>query len=302
MEMMSKIKIGMIGLDTSHVIAFTKLLNDAQSENHIHGGEVIVAFPGGSEDMEFSHTRVEGFTSEMRDNFGVRIVNSLEEVAIESDAILLESVDGRVHFEQFRKIASYRKPTFIDKPFATTSEDAKKIYQLSEQYGTPIMSCSSLRYSEGLSSALENIGADAIYGVDCFGPLAIEPTHGLFWYGIHTVEMLYRVFGTGCEKVTVTQNVDHDLIVGEWKDGRIGSVRGNRKGNYSFGALIHHEKGTQFVDVNADRKPYYASLLEEIIQFYKSGKSPITSLETLEITRFLEAANESRESGKTVKL
>ncbi|MCR2822950.1 gfo/Idh/MocA family oxidoreductase [Lederbergia panacisoli] len=285
----------MIGLDTSHVIAFTKLLN----EHDVPGGEVVVAFPGGSSDMEFSYTRVEGFTTEVR-NQGIKIVQSPEEVAEECDAILLESVDGRVHLEQFSKIASFRKPTFIDKPFATSSEDAREIFRLAEQFGTPVMSCSSLRYSDGLSKALTKSGA--IYGVDCYGPLAMEPTHGLFWYGIHTVEMLYRVFGAGCAKVTATKNEDHDLIVGEWKDGRIGSIRGNRKGNHSFGALIHRETGTQFVNVDADEKPYYASLLEEIIVFFKSGVSPINNLETLEITRFLEAATESRETGKTVTL
>lgn len=299
---MSNIKIGMIGLDTSHVIAFTRLLNDKQHEHHVPGGEVVVAFPGGSKDMEFSYTRVEGFTDEMRNDFGIRIVQSPEEVAEQSDAILLESVDGRVHLEQFRKIASFGKPTFIDKPIATTTEDAKKIFQLAEEFGTPVMSSSSLRYSEGLTEGIENNESGAIFGVDCYGPLAMEPTHGLFWYGVHTVEMLYKVFGPGCEKVKVTKNDDHDLIVGEWKDGWIGTVRGNRKGNNSFGALIHREKGTQFVDVNADKTPFYASLLEEIIQFFKTGKSPINHLETLEITRFLEAAGESRETGKTVKL
>ncbi|WP_407658017.1 Gfo/Idh/MocA family protein [Lederbergia citri] len=299
---MGNIKIGMIGLDTSHVIAFTKLLNDSKHDHHVPGGEVVVAFPGGSDDMEFSHTRVEGFTAEMRDNFGIKIVQTPEEVANECDAILLESVDGRVHLEQFRKIAPFGKPTFIDKPFATSSRDAKEIFQLAEQFGTPVMSCSSLRYSEGLTAALEEDEGGNIYGVDCYGPLAMEATHGLFWYGIHTVEMLYRAFGPGCEKVTVTKNDDHDLIVGEWKDGRIGSIRGNRIGNSSFGALIHRQKGTQFVDVDADKKPFYASLLEEIIQFFRTGKSPINYIETLEITRFIEAANESRETGKTVKL
>ncbi|WP_349305741.1 gfo/Idh/MocA family oxidoreductase [Bacillus sp. FJAT-49711] len=289
------IKIGMIGLDTSHVIAFTKLLNERQ----VLGGEIIAAFPGGSKNMEFSSLRVEGFTKEIREQ-GIKIVQSLEDVAEVCDAILLESVDGRVHLEQFSKIAAFRKPTFIDKPFATTSEDAREIFRLSEQFGTPVMSCSALRYSEGLTDALNHDGA--VYGVDCFGPLAMEPTHGLFWYGIHTVEMLYRMLGPGCEKVTVTKNDNHDLIVGEWKDGRIGSVRGNRKGNSSFGALIHREKGTQYVDINADKKPYYASLLEEIIQFFKTGKSPINDWETLEITRFLEAANESRETGLMVRL
>ncbi|MFS0612000.1 Gfo/Idh/MocA family protein [Lederbergia ruris] len=299
---MNMIKIGMIGLDTSHVIAFTKLLNDSKNDFHVPGGEVVVAYPGGSSDMELSYTRVEGFTNELRNDYGIEIVHSPEEVAEKCDAILLESVDGRVHLEQFRKIVSFKKPTFIDKPFATTTEEAREIQQLAKQYQTPIMSCSALRYAAGLSAVLEKTKAKNWIGMDCYGPLAIEPHHGLFWYGIHTVEMLYRVFGSGCQKVTVTTSADHDLIIGEWTDGRIGSVRGNRKGNNSFGALIHTEEGTEFVDISANKKPYYATLLEQIISFFNTGKSAISFEETLEITRFLEAANESRLSGKTVTL
>ncbi|WP_062104992.1 Gfo/Idh/MocA family protein [Bacillus niameyensis] len=299
---MNKMKIGIIGLDTSHVSAFTKLLNDPQHPHYVPGGEVVVAYPGGSSDMELSYSRVEGFTTELRDQFNVEIAQTPEEVAEKSDAILLESVDGRVHLEQFQKIVSYGKPVFIDKPLAISSKEANEIFKLSDQYGTPIMSCSSLRYSEGFSNALADPEKGEIIGIDCSGPLAIEPSHGLFWYGIHTAEMLYRALGSGCEKVTVVKNDDHDLIVGEWKDGRIGSLRGNRKGNSVFGALIHREKGTQFVDVSEDKTPFYASLMEEIIHLFKDGVASIDREETLEIIRFLEAATESRSTGKTVLL
>ena len=299
---MSKLRIGMIGLDTSHVVAFTKLLNNPYSEHHVPGAEVVVAFPGGSDDMELSYSRVEKFTNQLRDEYGIELVDSPEKVAEKCDAILLESVDGRVHLEQFKKIAPYKKPTFIDKPFATTSADALEIKRLSEEHQTPVMSCSALRYSVSLTNALDVTAGKEIYGMDAYGPLAIEENHGLFWYGIHTAEMLYRVFGTGCEKVTVTKNEDHDLIVGEWKDGRIGSLRGNRKGNNTFGAFLHTEEGTRYVDVTKDDKPFYAALLEEIIPFFQTKKPAIDIEETLEITRFLEAANASRETGKTVLL
>ncbi|WP_066190969.1 Gfo/Idh/MocA family protein [Gracilibacillus timonensis] len=299
---MDFIRIGMVGLDTSHVVAFTKLLNDTANEYHVPGGKVVVAFPGGSPDMELSSSRVEKFTNELRDDYHVEIVSSPEQVAEKCDAIFLESVDGRVHLQQFRQIVSYQKPVFIDKPFTTSFKEAKEIIQLADQHQTPIMSCSAIRFAEDLSAALEKLEGKTIIGMDCYGPLAIEPNHGLFWYGIHTAEMLYRTFGTGCERVTVTKNEDHDVILGEWGDGRIGSLRGNRKGNNTFGAAIHSEEGTAFVNASSGGKPYYASLLEKIIPFVLTGKSAIDSEETLEITRFLEAANESRATGKTVEL
>lgn len=301
--MSNALKIGIIGLDTSHVTAFTQLLNDAAHQYHVAGGKVVVAFPGGSPDFELSISRVAGFTDKLRDEYGVQIVDSVEAVDELSDAILLESVDGRVHLEQFAKVAPFGKPVFIDKPLAVSSEHAKQIAAIAEQYNIKVMSSSALRYAEGLTSVLGNAEKGAVIGIDAYGPMAIQPTQpGYFWYGIHTVEMVFAALGKDCVDVTVTTNEDHDLIVGRWADGRLASLRGNRKGNNSFGAIVHREKGSQFVDVYAHPKPYYASLLERIMPMFKGEAPAIDFAETIQVIRFIEAANESRASGKTVAL
>lgn len=301
---MSKVmNIGMIGLDTSHCEAFTKLLNDASHPYHVPGGKVIVGYPGGSDDFEMSYGRVEKFTAALRDEHGLTIVDSPEAVAEQADAILLTSVDGRIHSELFQRIVSYGKPVFIDKPFAVTTEDAKQMAQMAKKHGVPLMSASSLRYAQALVDALNDTENGAIFGVDAYGPMAIQETQGgLFWYGIHSVEMIYRVLGAGCEYVTATTNEDHEFVIGVWKDGRIGTVRGNRKGNNEFGATIHRENGSQYVNASRHPKPLYAGLMEDAMQLFKSGKGSVELEETIEIVRFLEAANESRETGKTVKL
>lgn len=301
--MSNALKIGLIGLDTSHVIAFTQLLNDSSHAYHVPGGKVTVAFPGGSPDFDLSISRVQGYTDKLRDEFGVAIVDSVEAVAEQSDAILLESVDGRVHLEQFAKIAPYGKPVFIDKPLTVSSADAREIAALAAKHNVPILSSSALRYAEGLTEVLANTEKGEIIGVDAYGPMAIQPTQpGFFWYGIHTVEIVFAVLGKACVDVTVTTNDDYDLIVGRWADGRIATVRGNRKGNNQFGGVVHREKGSQFVDVYAHKKPYYAGLLERIIPLFKGEGAAIDFEESLAVIRFIEAANESRETGATVAL
>jgi predicted dehydrogenase len=293
----------MIGLDTSHVSAFTKLLNDPTHEFHIKGGAVAAAYPGGSPDFPLSITRVDGYTQELREQYGVEIVDSPEAVAERSDVLLLESVDGRVHLEQFRRIANYGKPVFVDKPFTVSYDDAKAILDLAGTHNVTFMSCSALRYAEGLTHALDQAGQGEIIGADAFGPMELQETQpGLFWYGIHTVDMIYRALGRGCTQVQAISNGTHDVVVGEWADGRLGSVRGNRRGNKRFGGAIHRTEGTAYVDVQAYAKPYYASLLERIIEMFETGVPGIEPEETLEIIRFIEAANESRLTGKSVKL
>jgi len=297
------LRIGMIGLDTSHAIAFTELLNNKANPHHVPGGKVVVAYPGGSPDFELSYSRVEGFTNELREKYEVEIVESPEAVAERCDAILLESVDGRVHLELFKRIASYGKPVFIDKPLALNSKEAEEIFQLANERHIPILSSSSLRYSEGLTEVVSDSKHGAVIGMDCYGPLTLQETQpGLFWYGIHTVEMLFHTLGKGCVEVRAFSYDDHELVIGIWADGRIGTIRGNRKGNNQFGALVHRENGSHFVDVYAHEKPYYASLLERIMILFRTGKADIEQAETLQIIRFIEAANESRETGAVVQL
>lgn len=301
--MTQPIHIGMIGLDTSHATAFTKLLNDPATPYRVEGGRVTVAFKGGSPDFIMSSSRIERFTATVRDEYGVRLVERIEDVAEQADAILLTSVDGRVHLEQFRRIAPFGKPVFIDKPFAVTSEDAREIAALARQHNVPLMSSSSLRYTEELVQALADDSLGAIYGADCYGYVELQPTQpGLFWYGIHSTEMLYAILGRGCAEVYAVTNEHHEQVTGVWSDGRVGTVRGHRVGPRTNGALLHRKEGTQFADCGTHPKPKYACLLERVMQLFRTGRPPIDLEDTVEIVRFLEAANESRATGKPVKL
>ena len=144
------LRAGIIGLDTSHVVAFTKALNDPNARGELVGVRVVAAYPGGSPDVAASRDRVEGFTRQLRDEFQVEIVDSIGALLDKVDVVLLESVDGRKHLEQAEPVLKARKPVFIDKPVAGSLADALRIYRLAEQYGTPCFSSSSLRYSPSL--------------------------------------------------------------------------------------------------------------------------------------------------------
>jgi predicted dehydrogenase len=225
------IRIGMIGLDTSHVIAFTKLLNDSSNPDHVPGARVVAAFKGGSPDVESSRNRVDGFTAELRDKWKVEIVESIPVLCQKVDAVLLESVDGRPHLEQAKAVLAAKKPVFIDKPLAASYRDAREIARLAREAGVPWFSSSSLRFweeTERLKSAPES---GVILGANVHGPAPTEPHHpDLMWYGIHAVEMLFTLMGPGCETVTRVSTEGADVVVGRWEGGRLGVVHSKREG------------------------------------------------------------------------
>lgn len=300
------LRIGLIGLDTSHVTAFTKLLNDPSDPHHVAGARVVAGFPGGSPDFDLSANRVEGFTKELREKWGVQILDSPAAVAEAADVVFIESVDGRAHLRQFRETLPFRRPTFIDKPLAVASADAREIFRLAAENGVMTISASSLRYDAALVAALAKPPAEAggaVVGCDAYGPMALQPTQpGLFWYGIHTVDVLEAAMGPGCRRVSATRTDDFEFVVGTWSDGRVGTVRGHRRGHGRFGAMLHREERAEWIDLYASPKPPYASLLEAVLRSVRAGRSEIPPERTLEVIRFIEAANESRESGKPVEL
>lgn len=278
-------KIGMIGLDTSHAVAFTELLHNEQLPYHIRGAKVTCAFPGGST-HPFSQTRINKFTENVQAQ-GIPIVHSIEEVAQTSDAILLLSVDGGQHLEQFSKIAPFGKPVYIDKPFALCASEAQAIFKLANDYNCPIMTSSALRFAEDVM----RVPKQNIVAVDCYGPMPKLSQWHYFWYGIHTVEMLFSLLGPGYKQVDKYSSSSSELFVATWDDGRTATIRGHRNDNEQFGATIHYVNESVAIQVQNNSKPFYASLLEEIIQFFKTGVSIIDEKETMEIIRFVEEMN-----------
>jgi predicted dehydrogenase len=294
------LKAGIIGLDTSHVVAFTGLLNASTPKPALAGVRVVAAFPGGSPDIPSSHDRVAGYTQELRDKFGVTIVDSIDELLASVDVVLLESVDGRPHLEQARPVFRAGKPVFIDKPVAGSLADAIAIFELARETNTPCFSSSSLRFGPGIDKLRQNAKVGDVIGFDVHGPCSLEEHHpDLFWYGIHGVEELFTILGPGCRSVCRTQTKGTELVVGVWADGRVGTFRGMRQGPYDYGGTLFGTKGI----VSGGGYGGYEPLVAEIVKFFKTGKPPVAAQETLEIYAFMEAADESkRQGGKPVTL
>ncbi|MBP7637902.1 MAG: Gfo/Idh/MocA family oxidoreductase [Kiritimatiellae bacterium] len=286
------IKVGIIGLDTSHSIEFAKLLNAETPAPEYAGCRVVAAYPQGSRDIASSTNRVPGYIEKVKP-FGVEIVDSIDTLLTKVDAVLLESNDGRVHLEQALPVFKAGKRVFIDKPIAGSLPHVLALFEAARRHNVPMFSSSSLRYTPQ-TQALRSGQHGAVLGVDAFSPCALEATHpDLFWYGIHGVETLFTLMETGCESVTRVSTPGTDLAIGTWREGRIGTFRGNRDSKNGYGATVFLAKGLQRVD---DFKGY-GLLLAEIVTFFKTGIAPVKPEETIELFAFMEAADESKRRG-----
>jgi hypothetical protein len=287
------LRIGIIGCDTSHVVAFTETLNDPQAKGHIPGGKIVAAYKGGSADIPSSISHVEGYAKTLQEKYGVKMYDSIEEMCKDVDAVCLESVDGRPHLAQVKPVLQARKPVFIDKPMAASLADVLEIFRLAKEAKVPLFSSSSLRFAKD-TQAVHNGSIGKVTYAETYGPCELDPHHpDLFWYGVHGVESLFTIMGTGCQKVQRQKTPDGKIeVVGTWSDGRKGVFREDN----GFHGLAKGEKG----ETAAGSFDGYQPLVAAIMKFFQTGVAPVQPNETIEIIAFMEAADESKKEGGAV--
>lgn len=289
------IRAGIIGLDTSHVLAFSKTLNADPQKPEVMGVRMVAAFPQGSKDIESSIARVPEYTEKVKE-LGVEIVPSIDALLDKVDVVFLETNDGRPHLEQILPCLEAHKPVFIDKPIAGSLVDAIKIFDAAKKAGVPVFSSSSLRFGKK-TQAVRGGSIGKVSQAETFSPASLEPHHpDLFWYGIHGVESLFTVMGTGCTSVKRGTTPEGTIqVVGTWEGGRSGTYY-EKKG---YGGKAKGQSGESEVGAYDGYDP----LLFSAVHFFRTGVAPVTPEETLEIYAFMEAADESkRRNGAEVTL
>jgi hypothetical protein len=300
--MAENIRIGIIGLDSSHSEQFTLRLNDPANPNHVPGARVVAAYAGGSPDLPESATRVAGFTATLKDKFSVKIMATIPEVCAASDALMILSVDGRPHLDQAKDVIASGKPFFLDKPIAASLKDAVEIYKLAETAKVPMFSASATRWWPGV---IEVANAEAIpaRAALAYGPAPLLPHHpDLFFYGIHSAEALFTVMGGGCLSVERTSAPDVSVVTGLWEGGRLGTL-------YALHTLPMGSTSYKLIRFGQEKiieqtsQGDYTPMLREVIKFFQTKQAPLSAKQTLEIYAFMEAAQESkRQNGKVITL
>ena len=235
----------MIGLDTSHAPAFAELLNGPKADRRAGGRESRGRVsrrqprPAGQRRSRRRATR------RSLPRLGVEIVPSIDALLPKVDVVLLESVDGRpapgaghagAARPRSRCSSTSRWPARWPTRWRFSSWPSNWTCPAS-----PVRRCGSARAS---SACADDPQVGEVLGCEARGPCTLEPHHpDLFWYGIHGVETLFTIMGTGCEAVSRVQTDGTEFVVGRWNDGRIGTFRGLRDGAHGYGATVFGDKG-----------------------------------------------------------
>ncbi len=289
------VRVGIVDTDTSHAVEFTKRLNHIgiAEEQWVEGAKVVAAWTAPSaiipEDLHRQYNRT------LQEELGVRFVDSLEELLSTVDAVMVLSQEGGVHLERAKPFLEAGMPVFIDKPFACSMHDALLMADIAQKHNAPLFSSSSLRYALEVQKVHEQSGLwGKVVAADAFSPASTHPRNpGLFHYGIHGVETLFALMGKGCRRVRCVYHDDGEVVVGEWEDGRIGTVRGIRKGAYAYGFTVICEKHAWTTTI--DVRYIYRELLKRVVEMFQTRRPPLDIAETLQIVAFIEGARKSAE-------
>ena len=282
----AELRFGIVGTDSTHAVEFTRILNDSTAKDHVSGGRVTAAYRGGSATLSISRDRIVRISDTLQHTWSIPFVAAISDLCATSDALLLLSVDVSLRMQELHEVARCGKPVFIDKPLAGSLADAVAVASFLDAQHIPWFSSSSLRYGHDQHPP-DLIGADT-WGpgkyIDGF-PL------DLTYYGIHSIESLFSLMGPGVVEVTQARTAETDILRLTWADGRMGTVRLIHPESTYGAVLFKSGAKAELVDLSSA----YGSLVEQIVQFVRSGRPPISERETLEIFQVMDAAQQSLE-------
>jgi predicted dehydrogenase len=322
------VRVGILGLDNYQGLAYAELFNNPKKDPAMERVRVVAAYPIGSDDYPESAALMArwketfarfGSATEkgpIKDFYPVEMVDSVEALLGKCDVVMIMSLDGQLHLKQAEQVLKARKPLYIGRPLASSFEDASAIIKLAESTKTPFFSCSQHRFSPGFIGMRNHPEVGKVLGCDVYGGYEVKgPKADDFIRPLHSIETLYTIMGPGVETVTCTSTPMAESFTLVWKDGRVGTYRGNKEGKVKYSATVFGDLGVssagiyghgvpvQGVVPTKDKYMGYEGLAHEMAKFFVSGVAPVEAGETLEIFAVLKAAELSRaKNGVVVRL
>lgn len=283
------VRFGLVGVNTSHAEAFAKIFNGtAEQPAQLQGGKIVALWGDDTAKSDRLATTY-GIQSVVSDPAGM-----IEDI----DAVLVvdDTGGGATHAELATPFLEAGLPAFIDKPMTLEYGDAVKLFALARRHDAPLLSCSALRFAEefkDLRERLPEIGA--LSSVVSVGP------GDWYYYGVHAVEQLGAIAGTGASWVQRFAFPQRDVAVIGYEDGPSVVVETLRDAKYLFHMTFYGAEGWTHVEIT-DHDGFYRNTMAEVLKMAQTKRAPLRPEDTLEVLAILTAGVRSAETGERVSL
>ncbi|MBM4002567.1 MAG: hypothetical protein FJ295_04655 [Planctomycetes bacterium] len=308
------VRVGILGIDNYQAVEYVAFFNDPKADAELAGLRVTAALPVISPDYPESAVLTERWREQILSLYKdqqevqpVEFVQSLDELLNLCDAVMIWSLDGRLHREQARSVLKSGKRLFIGRPVAAEPSDAVAIDRIAKQLKTPCWSSSQHRFSPGFAGMRNHPEVGKVIGCDVYGGYDLKAADAdRFTRPLHSIETLYAIMGPGVERLSCNSTPTAESVTAVWKDGRVGTYRGVKNGAVKYSATVFGDQGVSTAGIYGhgipikgvvptdDRYMGYRGLAIEVAKFFKGAEPPVTLAETLEIFAFLQAMDESR--------
>ena len=288
------IRIGIVGSDNSHAEQFAKIANGLHDAGRVAGVRcVAISAP--------HNTR--GRTKEVAAHGGIEhVVAAPEEMVDMVDAAMVVYRHGGLHLEGAMPFIEKKIPVFIDKPLATSVRDAKKLLEAARRKKTPVASFSTLRFCDGFIEFQKEMKAIGDLKAGVFkSPGDLRSKYGgVFFYGIHAVELMHATMGYGARKVSAVARARHVLATVLFDGGRMAQLPILEGPAHTFHVTAHGTEGE--VARRIDPGAAYLAGMKVFLKMVRTGKEPFTHDELLEPVKVLEAIDKSIRTKRPVTL
>ena len=292
------IRLGCLGTDSSHLIEFSKRIKALNAAGKTRC--LVTSFwTDGRHDMPAADVATWETATEA---LGAKRASSREEVLDNSDGVLVLAVNGHRHKELAMPCLERGLATYVDKPFTCDLAQAKEMLVEARKSNARCYSASSLRFAAEVTGIPRDTLGD-IVAIDATGPGELNPSmEGLFFYGVHTIEMVDALFGKpGVQRVRAIATDARELVDVEYNDGRAAHLRLERRGSYDFAATVHGSKAMYQFKVNFSG--VYDRLVEGMCGFFEGAKPPAELRNIVENIAVMAAGNKSlRQGGSWVEV
>lgn len=287
------IRVGMLGIENSHSVAYTRLWQgDAAPQERVEGARVVACLYQGRTDQDAEDEKK--FLRQLQEMGVEKVVARPEQMLGEVDAVAVVSRAGNEHLALAEPFLKAGLPTFVDKPLATDLAVARRIVALAQEHGAPLFSASAIRYAPQVTefqSRRDEVGAVRT------GSVWSPASRDLGFYGIHAIELMSALWGPGAQWVSAFHSDDKHLAWVGYDSGAVFAVHLVRYGSPGFGFTYLGEKKSGAVQVSST----YLPIARIMTQMFRDRQMPLNLEVCLESIAILEAFRKSQD-GAVIEL